>query len=378
MFLLFIFIFVYLLKEYCMRNLTRRYPTIATALALAVGVLALVHFVQAAPAPLLPPAETGDLFVLDSASGSVLRIDSNTQDVSTPITSDTIQFATGVSDTDVNFAENGIVAETDGTVSFAENASNSILRGSPDGVVALLVSEESISMTTQAATADPDGLALDAQGFLYFNDDAAEAIVSVNPAGAISLYAETIRFTALNDVTSIDLSSAIVADEDRTIYTASSSMGDPANAIYSVMSDTISIDVSLLTSGDPFSDTNGFMTRAPNGDLIIADNTTDTNEGAIYRVTPEGSVSVFLSSAQLQAVTGGTVEARGGIAFDEAGNFYLADTASGSILRFDESLAGEVWVSASDIQAITGVAPTLDGGIAFQSLNAVYLPVVRN
>jgi sugar lactone lactonase YvrE len=360
-----------------MKNLTRRYPTIAAALALAIGVLTLVHFAQAAPAPLLPPDVTGDLFVLDSASGSVLRIDSTTGDVSTTITSDTIQFATGITDTEVGFAENGIVAETDGTVSFAENASNAILRGSPDGAVALLVSENSISTTTLADTADPDGLALDEDGFLYFNDADADAVVMVNPAGAISLYAETIQFTDLDEVNSIDLSSAIAADENRTIYTASGNTGDPANAIYKVMSETVSISTSLLVSGEPFSNTNGFMTRAPNGDLIIADNTTDTNEGAIYRVELDGTVSVFLSSADLQAVAGDPVEARGGIAFDGMGNFYLADTASGSILRFDETLSGEVWVSASEIQAVTGVAPTLDGGIAFQPLSTTYLPFIQ-
>lgn len=367
-----------------MKTLIPRYPAIVVALALAIGVLALVHVARAASGPLLPPAVTGDLFVLDSASGSVLRIDSSTGAVSTPITSDTIQIATGFTEANIDFAKNGIVAESDGSVSFAENASNAILRGFPDAAVALLVSEETISSTTRTDSADPDGLALDDQGFLYFNDADADAIISVNPAGAIRLYAETVQFADVNGVNSVELSSGIAIgkeqdiSEEQVIYTVSGSAGDPANAIYSVISRTIAIDVNLIASGEPFSSTNGFMTRAPNGDLIIADIITSTNESTIYRVTPTGNVSVFLSNTQLQAAAGSPVEARGGIAFDGEGNFYLADTASGSILKFDTTLTGEVWVSASDIQAITGVAPTLDGGIAFQPLNAVYLPFVQN
>jgi sugar lactone lactonase YvrE len=348
--------------------------------ALAVGVLVLVHVAQAAPGALLPPAKTGDLFVLDSGSGSVLRIDSEDGSVSTSITSDTIQFATEVTGTAVSFAENGIVVEADGRISFAENASNAIVRGIPGGIVARLASENSISMTTQADTADPDGLTLDEDGSIYFNDADADAIVSINPGGAIELYAETLRFTNLNGVSGVELGSGIVAGEDQTIYTVSDDGGDPPNGIYSVMSETISIDVSLLASGEPFSNTNGFMTRAPNGGLIVADSNTDTGESTIYRVALDGTVSVFLSSTDLQdAVAPSTVpvEARGGIAFDDAGNFYLADAASGSILKFDESLAGEVWVSASDIQASTGVAPLLDGGIAFRPLNKIYLPLVQ-
>ena len=122
---------------------------------------------------------------------------------------------------------------------------------------------------------------------------------------------------------------------------------------------------SVLTSGDPLQTLDQFMTRAASGDILLA----DESPNVIHRVTPSGGVSTFLSQAQMEAANGGAVTPRGGIAFDSAGNFYLAESNAGNLLRFDPSLNGTVWIPASVVVALTGVWPNFNGGIAFEPMS---------
>lgn len=111
------------------------------------------------------------------------------------------------------------------------------------------------------------------------------------------------------------------------------------------------------------------MTRSPNGDLIICDN---SGGDIIYRVDPStGAVSTFLTEAQILAAIGDPgqtdVDLEGGIAFDSRGYFYLAEEESDHILKFDSAGNGQIFVSETDIAAVTGdeEGADLEGGIAF-------------
>ena len=123
-----------------------------------------------------------------------------------------------------------------------------------------------------------------------------------------------------------------------------------------------------MTSDPIFSDLDVFMTRAPNGDLIICDN---SGANIIYRVDPStGTVSTFLTEAQILAAIGDPgqtdVDLEGGIAFDSRGYFYLAEENSDNIGKFDSSGNGQIFVSETDIEAVTGgEGADLEGGIAF-------------
>src|SRR3546814_1816181 len=70
---------------------------------------------------------------------------------------------------------------------------------------------------------------------------------------------------------------------------------------------------SVVTTDPIFQDLDVFLVLAPNGDLIVAD---DSDANTIYRVTPAGVISVFLSEAELEAVAGGSIDLEGGIWFD--------------------------------------------------------------
>ena len=59
------------------------------------------------------------------------------------------------------------------------------------------------------------------------------------------------------------------------------------------------------------------------------------------------------------------VDLEGGIAFDDAGNFYVAEENTDSIYKFDAALQCSTFVISPTIKAVTGVDPDLEGGIAF-------------
>src|SRR3546814_1484164 len=90
----------------------------------------------------------------------------------------------------------------------------------------------------------------------------------------------------------------------------------------------------------------------------------------IYRVTPAGVISVFLSEAELEAVAGGSIDLEGGIWFDSDGNFYVTDNDTDSVYKFFSSdpaigavdpASGILLASEADIIAALGAA-NLDGG----------------
>ena len=338
-----------------MRNTHKQSVALVTLSAVALCFLLLMG--QAAATPLLPFSATGDLFVLDSGSESVLRIAPDGS-VSVAVTEAEILAVT--SETSVSFYDKGIAFDgvVGGAMYFTEDISKSILKLS-GGTVSVLTSAGAIKTLTGESSADPDGLAFSDTGWLFVADDAgSDSILKVDPiSGAVSVHTSNAEFVALSGITSADIETGIAAGPGGVIYALADE--DP-DAIFEIASDGTP---SVLASGSPFTDLDVFITRAPNGDLIVADN---EDADTIYRLTTAGAVSTFLSEADLVAVTGSAIDLEGGIAFDSLGNFYVADAYTDSILKFDTSLSGSVWVSATDIQTVTGVAPVLEGGIAFE------------
>lgn len=311
---------------------------------------------MAATPPLLPFDGTGDLFVLDSGSDNILRITPGGV-VTIEVTKAEIMAATGEGGADLY--DDGIAVDAAGALYFTESWSDSILKKAPGGAVTVLTTEAAIMAATGLGSADPDGLAFGSDGFLYVCDANPDSVLKVNPTtGAVTVYVTKAALEALAVITSVALRSGIVGDEAGNIYVASDGIPD---AIFAIAPGGIPW---VLASG-PFADLHVFMTRAPNGDLIVADN---AGADTIYRVTLAGVVSTFLSEAQLEAVTGQDVDLEGGIAFDSAGNFYVAEEDTDNILKFDPSLIGSIWVTAANMLAVTGVRPNLEAGIAFAPL----------
>ena len=171
---------------------------------------------------------------------------------------------------------------------------------------------------------------------------------------------------SLPGVSSVDFDGGMVVSADGTLYAVSDGDPDTIRAI-----DTATGVPAVVASGDPFQDLDAFITLAPNGDLIVADDKTDT----VYRVdTGDGSVSTFLSKEQIETVAGDGVDLEGSIAFDVDGNFYLADEKTDGILKWPADDpdagtinpdAGEVFVTDASISTVTGEEADLEAGIFF-------------
>jgi len=316
-------------------------------------------------APLLPFPETEDLLVLDSGSGHLLRI-SPAGLVGVEINRSEILALTG--GVRVLYDNKGIAIDAAGALYFTAFSSfsggffggeTSILKKTPSGVLSVLTSQADLSAATGNSNADAEGITLGSDGFLYTIDDSSNALLRVDShTGKVNVFVDSAAFDSVAGLTTVALKGGIVAGPGGILYVQSS--GTPKAVLEISPQGTPSV----LSSGDPFQALGEFMTRASNGDVLVADKSPDV----IHRINPAGGVGTFLSQAQLEAANGGAVTLRGGIAFDSAGNFYLAESDAGNLLRFDPSLNGTVWIPASVVVALTGVSPNFNGGIAFEPL----------
>jgi len=335
---------------------------------LFVGILLFLFLLGnpsvASGAPLLPFPETEDLLVMDSGSGHVLRI-SPAGFVGVEINRSEILALTG--GFEVLYENKGIAIDAAGALYVAVFTSSSpggffggdtsILKKTPEGVLSILTSQTDLSAATGNSDAEAEGITFGSDGFLYAIDDSSNALLRVDSlTGKVSVFVDSAAFQSLAGLTTVAIKGGIAAGPGGILYVQSN--GTPT-AVLAINSDGTP---SVLTSGNPLQALDQFMTRASNGDILVADESPDV----IHRVTPSGGVSTFLSQAQLEAANGGAVTPRGGVAFDSAGNFYLAESNAGNLLRFDPSLNGTVWIPASVMVALTGVSPNFNGGIAFE------------
>ena len=234
-----------------------------------------------------------------------------------------------------------------------------ILKKTPDGVLSILTSQADLSAATGNSNADAEGITFGSDGFLYTIDDSSNALPRVDShTGKVNVFVDSAAFDSVAGLTTVAIKGGIVAGPGGILYVQSS--GTP-NAVLEISPQGTP---SVLSSGGPFQALGQFMTRASNGDVLVVDESPDV----IHRINPAGGVGTFLSQAQLEAANGGAVTPRGGIAFDSAGNFYLAESNAGNLLRFDPSLNGTVWIPASVVVALTGVSPNFNGGIAFEPM----------
>ena len=328
------------------------------------------------PPSLLPFAQTGDLFVSETVSGSILQI-TPSGDVSVAISEtqilDAVETEIGQRPDSIDYRQHGIAFDgTSESIYFVSLAvvfsdlseATGILR-IEDGQVDVLVTEADIIAVTGDTTAQPDGLAFDSDGVLFSNEDDSDSVIRIDPnSGGITIHADEATLMAAN-TNPVDIDASIVGGLDGAMFVGNE---ESPNSILKILADGT---VQLLTNDARLDDLDAFLTRAPDGDLIIGDdgNSDIPNQpdDEIFRVDPTtGDVTVFLSTAQIQAAAGVATIDLGAGAFDSAGNFYLTDQAINSILKFDASGLGSVFVSEADILAVTGeAAANLNGGIAF-------------
>ena len=297
---------------------------------------------------------SGDLLLLDAASDNVLRL---TPDGLAAIFVSRAEILTVTGFSDVNFFDRGIAVDPRGDVYFSDAVSDTILKRASDGSLTVLTTVAQILAATGETFADPKALTVAGDGFLYVTEDAADSVLRVDPVtGAVTVQASRADLLAPPVVSSIDLDGGIAGSlVDGTVYQVSDVTPD---VVFEIAPDGT---VSVLASGFPLSNPDVFVTVAPDGDVMVADDGTIT----IHRVsTSGGGTTTFLSRTQIEAPLGGIADLEGGIAFDNSGNFYIAEENFDHVLRYEAgSLAGSIYVSEAAMRAATGLRPDLDGGI---------------
>ena len=314
------------------------------------------------------------LFMLEEGTDSILKV-SPDGSIEQIVTQDEITALTGQGDADMD--NRGIGIDGAGNVYFTEDDSDAILMKPADGgPLQIVVSEAEIAALTGSSGADPKALTIGPDGKIYVADDTSDSIISFDPATSqLSLVASRSDFTGIDGISSVDLDGGLVITPEGKLYAASD--GHPnnsENAIFEIDTTSAPADVSVLAQDVPFEDLDVFMALAPNGDIIVADDGTDT----IYRVDANnGTVTTFLSESQLESLVGHDVDLEGGIAFDHFGNFYVAEENSDDVYRWPaddvaagtiDTSAGALFISENDIRDSIDGGADLEGGIAFQNL----------
>ena len=308
------------------------------------------------------------MFVMDESSDSILKVLADGT-VEVLVSEDDITAATGESG--ANLHDRGLSIDDSGNVYFTDEDSDSILMKPADGgPVQIVTSESDIEAATGGSHADPQDMTLGSDGMLYINDDDTDSIVQVNPVtGAVQVLVSGDALEALTGISNVDLDGGITASADGKLYAASD--GSP-DAIFEI--DIATGEASVVADNGPWTDLEGYITMAPNGNLVVTDQGTD----AVYEVDPAtGETSVLITSAQITAVTGKShADLQAGLSFDSDGNLYLAEEDSDHVLKFPVDAttgeinadAGEIFVDKSDMKTATGSSPDLEGAIAFADI----------
>jgi PKD repeat protein len=306
--------------------------------------------------PTVPFVETGDLFWIGQECDCILRSDS-LGNVSIAVSKAAITAVTGAAPS--FSSEDGLVFGLGGNMYFVgdEPADEAILKRTPGGTISILVSTATLD-TLSGGSVDVESLSFTGLFLYALNNSSCDCIIQIDPdTGDASVYVSDSDFEALGVITSNDLDGPMVGAPNGVIYAANDGTPD---LVYQV--DPGGVISVLNNSPTDLGGVNEFMTLDALGNVYIVEDDTDDR---ILKITPEGAVSTFLTFADITSCSGGGNASIQGIAFDDAGNFYLADDNTDQILRVKADSTCSVFVTEAAITAVTGEASAGFEAIAF-------------
>lgn len=292
---------------------------------------------------------TGDMWVVDNAEGEstgrILAITPEGEARVTVTATDIDNARTAANDTfpegtGVRFTDNDIVFDHYGNFYFTESVSDGLFRLNENTGLQQIVRESDIVAVTQLydseiISATPEKIAAGSGDSLYITEAELDAILEIDRVtGEVSVLVSQEDFTTALSTSKVQVNGGIALSPDETTLYVVNDYGDDSLIKINISGPTPVI--TELVSEEDFptqvTDKERFITTAPNGDIILVDEETED----IFRVTPEGVVSIFLDEDDIEAIlTSDDYDPTGGIDFDLDGNFFIAQSdAPSSIIKW--------------------------------------------
>jgi len=184
------------------------------------------------------------------------------------------------------------------------------------------------------------GLAFDRDGMLYVSSRYDGIVYQVAPNGTMSVYVE-----------GMGVATGLAFDQDENLY-----VGDRSGTIFKISRQR---QIYVFSTMEP-SIAAYHLAFAPDGHLFVTGPTTSSYD-AVHRISPAGESEVYFRGLGRPQ----------GLAFDAAGNLYVAASMSGrkGVVRIDTERHADLYLSGPNI---VGLAFTPAKAMIVATTNALY------
>lgn len=250
-----------------------------------------------------------------------------------------------------------VAVDSSGNVFVADTNNNAIRKITPAGVVTTLAGGSGSGTTDGTGTAakfhEPRGIAIDSSGTLFVADYENHMVRKVTSAGVVTTLAGGLDVSGNTDgqgtAARFRSLQGIAVDSAGNVYVTEGGNRDVRKISASGL-------VTTLASGtDKFSEPRGIAIDS-NGVFYVG----DYGANVVRRVSSTGVVSTYAGTAPLAGSNDGTISTAlfngpSGIAFDTAGNIYVADTLNNTVRKITP--AGTV----TTLAGMAGRTSSVDG-----------------
>jgi len=286
----------------------------------------------------------------------------------------------------------GIVVDSVGDLYIADSSNNVIEKITPSGTLSIFAGTGSTGAPVAGAATSsplnqPEGLAIDGAGNIYVADTSSNRIVKITPGGILSIVAGSGAIGAPNPgpaiSSALDEPTGVAVDHSGNLYVA-----DYDNQLVEKVtsSGTLSVIAGTGTYGTAVA---GPATSSPLGSPsdVAVDSSGNVYVGVetsqVAKITPAGTLSIVAGTGTYGAVTPGPATASNlgwaySLAFDNAGNFYVADYDNAQILKVTPSGTLSVVAGTGTGGTPTAGSPTASEldypeGVAVDNAGNVYI-----